>query len=95
MLIRNFFNLLFLDDSDHHYESMYAGNYENHHQQGQQGHAPGTQHHHRGPGPAPQNLDIIPFDDEEFDSFDSDLEEDEDVKKVSNWRGRRVLVLPN
>lgn len=40
---------------------------------------------HHGPGPAPQNLDIIPFDDEEFDSFDSDLEEDEDVKKVIGW----------
>lgn len=52
---------------------MYAGNYEN-----PQVHTPS----HHGPGPAPQNLDIIPFDDEEFDSFDSDLEEDEDVKKV-------------
>lgn len=38
---------------------------------------------HRGPGPAPQTLDIIPFDDEEFDSFDSDLETDDDVKRVS------------
>lgn len=50
---------------------MYASNYENHNHQAQ----------NRGGGPAPQNLDIIPFDDDEFDSFDSDLDED-DVKKV-------------
>lgn len=48
---------------------MYAGNYEN--QEAAQ-------------CPAPPNVDIIPFDDEEFDSFDSELETDEDVKKVSS-----------
>lgn len=69
------FPLFSPDDSDHHYESMYAGNYEN-----QLVHKL-----HEGPGPAPQNLDIIPFDDQEFDSFDSDLDEVEDVKKVNGY----------
>lgn len=76
-LIKSHLSLFPVDDSDHHYESMYSGNYEN-----QQVHH-SSSHHHHGAGPAPQNLDIIPFDDEEFDSFDSDLDEDEDVKKVS------------
>lgn len=65
------FKYLISDDSDHHYESMYAGNYD------------GQSKAHLGATPAPQNLDIMPFDDDEFDSFDSDLE-DEDMKKVSH-----------
>lgn len=65
------YSLYSTDDSDHHYESMYAGNYEN--QEVPQ-------------CPAPPNADIIPFDDEEFDSFESEVETDEDVKKV-RYRG--------
>lgn len=74
VFLGNITNLLWPlpDDSDHHYESLYSDNYEN--QQLGSRLAPSSQ-----PSKA---KDIIPFDDEEFDSFDSDLETDEDVKKV-------------